>query len=271
MESDITELGPNHQNTIFGMHKLAIAYRAGGQPANAILTSKEALKRSLGRNDPMDHQGPLIAMNDLALAYQLNGQSELAIQQYEEAIRWLESRSGANPQLGFAVRENLGNVCLLIGRADRAIPHLRVMVKQFQEEFGEFDTRTASAQAVLGLSLLTVGAWGDAETVLRSCLKTREAQEPEDWKTFNARSMLGGALLGQKMFADARPLLLEGYKGMKDRQAIMPNESEVRLVEAVDRLVNLYVALEEPADVARWRNERATYPHERAPLPRHVR
>ena len=41
---------------------------------------------------------------------------------------------------------------------------------------------------------------------------------PDDWRTFNARSLLGGSLLGQKKYAEAEPLLLSGYEGMKQRE-----------------------------------------------------
>jgi len=33
---------------------------------------------------------------------------------------------------------------------------------------------------------------------------------PDDWLTFNTQSMLGGALLGRKRYADAEPLLVKG-------------------------------------------------------------
>ena len=42
--------------------------------------------------------------------------------------------------------------------------------------------------------------------------------EPDTWTTFNTKSMLGGALLGQKKYAEAEPLLLKGYAGMKRRE-----------------------------------------------------
>ena len=48
--------------------------------------------------------------------------------------------------------------------------------------------------------------------------------------------MLGGALLGQKKYAEAEPLLLAGYEGMKQREAKIPPEGKVRLTEALERL-----------------------------------
>jgi eukaryotic-like serine/threonine-protein kinase len=41
----------------------------------------------------------------------------------------------------------------------------------------------------------------------------REKTEPEAWATFRTQSLLGGALLGQKKYAAAEPLLVQGYRG----------------------------------------------------------
>jgi hypothetical protein len=87
----------------------------------------------------------------------------------------------------------------------------------------------------------------------------REEKEPESFMTFNAKSMLGEALLGQKRYADAEPLLVRGYEGMKQREAKLPAigiaEGKVRLNEALDRLVQLYDAMDRPEDAAKWRKE----------------
>jgi eukaryotic-like serine/threonine-protein kinase len=48
-------------------------------------------------------------------------------------------------------------------------------------------------------------------------LAVQEKNQPDAWSTFNAKSMLGGALLCQKIYAEAEPLLLVGYEGMKWR------------------------------------------------------
>ena len=52
--------------------------------------------------------------------------------------------------------------------------------------------------------------------------------------------MLGGALLGQKKYAEAEPLLLAGYEGMKQREKTIPALGNIRLPEALERLVDLY-------------------------------
>jgi hypothetical protein len=67
--------------------------------------------------------------------------------------------------------------------------------------------------------------------------------------------MLGGAFLGQKKYADAEPLLLAGYQGMKKQQAKIPPQGRARLAEAVERLLQLCEATDRNDEAARWRKE----------------
>jgi hypothetical protein len=69
---------------------------------------------------------------------------------------------------------------------------------------------------------------------------------------------LGGALLGQEKYAAAEPLLLAGYAGLREHaEQIPPPVRQLRLTEALERLVKLYEALEKGEDAARWRKELA--------------
>ena len=88
----------------------------------------------------------------------------------------------------------------------------------------------------------------------------REKTQPEGWLTFNTKSMLGGALLGQKKYADAEPLLLAGYEGMKKQEATVPPQGKIRMSEAVERLVQLYEATGKKDEAARWRQQRQALP-----------
>ena len=59
--------------------------------------------------------------------------------------------------------------------------------------------------------------------------------------------------MGQKKYADAEPLLLAGYEGMKQREKTIPPQGKVRIPEAIERLVQLYEATGKKNDAARWR------------------
>ena len=64
-----------------------------------------------------------------------------------------------------------------------------------------------------------------------------------------------GALAGQKKFPEAEPLLVEGYSGMKDREAKLPPAAKTRLPKAIRRLVDHYTAWDRPEEAAKWRKE----------------
>jgi hypothetical protein len=46
-----------------------------------------------------------------------------------------------------------------------------------------------------------------------------------------------------------------GYEGMKQREKTNPEQSKIRLTEAVERLVQLYEATGKKEEAAKWRNE----------------
>ncbi len=50
----------------------------------------------------------------------------------------------------------------------------------------------------------------------------REKSEPKAWTTFRTMSLLGDSLVGQTKYAEAEPLLIAGYEGMKECEAMIP-------------------------------------------------
>jgi serine/threonine protein kinase/tetratricopeptide (TPR) repeat protein len=94
-----------------------------------------------------------------------------------------------------------------------------------------------------GYVLLLLKQWQEAEPLLRESLTIREATKPEAWSTFNNKSILGEAMLEQGKFAEAEPLLLNGYAGLKDNPSIPKGlEGHDRRREALERIVRLYDA-----------------------------
>jgi tetratricopeptide (TPR) repeat protein len=104
-----------------------------------------------------------------------------------------------------------------------------------------------------GLHLLKQQRYTDAEPLLRDCLAIREQKLPDNWVTFDTKSLLGGSLLGQKKYAEAEPLLLAGYDGMKQREGKILPIYKYRLTEAIERLVQLYEAWDKPGKAAEWK------------------
>ncbi len=72
------------------------------------------------------------------------------------------------------------------------------------------------------MPLLAVRAFADAESVLRERNALHALTDPDEWTAFNAKAMLGIALLGLGKGAEALPLLEARFVGMKARAVDIP-------------------------------------------------
>ena len=87
------------------------------------------------------------------------------------------------------------------------------------------------------------GRFEDGERDARESLEIRRKYLAEGKpQTASARSVLGGCLLGQGRFAEAEPLLLDGFNGLLATRGI--GEEHTR--NALDRLANLYLQTNRP-------------------------
>jgi hypothetical protein len=131
------------------------------------------------------------------------------------------------------------------GKKQETIALVTEQVRSAREELPGGSPRLGVVLVNAGTSLLNVKAYAEAEPLLRESLAIREKQGADSWETHHARSQLGAALLGQGKHADAEPLLVAAYQGMK-RAATNPKQT-------LERLVLLYGAWGKPGEAARWR------------------
>jgi hypothetical protein len=155
---------------------------------------------------------------------------------------------------------NLGKAYCDAKQGEKAAPLLTVFVAAQRKRSKPDDPGFTGLLAQVSRDLLKCEQFATAEDMLRECLTIREKTQPDAWTTFDTQSMLGGALLGQKKYPEAEPLLLKGYEGMKAREKSIPPQGSTRIPEAVDRLIDLYTATNKPDEVKKWQAERAKYP-----------
>jgi hypothetical protein len=113
--------------------------------------------------------------------------------------------------------------------------------------------------------LINEKKFADAEEVARESLANREKNMPDKWLLFNTRSVLGGILLEQKKYAQAEPILLSGYEGLKQREDALPAAGRVCLSNSLDRLVKLYEAAGQSSKAAEWKRKLAQFDSVAAP------
>jgi tetratricopeptide (TPR) repeat protein len=295
-------LGPDHPDTLESMNSLAVGYRDAGKLDAALPLFEETWRQRKVRLGP-DHPDTLKSMNNLATGYWSAHRLDRSIPLFEEALRLREKKLGrdhpdtmmtvANLGVNYKDAGRLSEALPLLEetyRASRTIPTLRWVGVQLLDGYAKagrsaqaaaFKDLLADARnsvpkdspqlagmlAQTGLTLLQSKAFADAEPLLRECLAIREKAEPDAWTTFNTRSQLGGALLGQKKYAEAEPLLRQGYEEMKARAKSIPPQGSTRLPEALDRLIELSTATNQPDEVKKWQAERARYPGDRPARP----
>jgi tetratricopeptide (TPR) repeat protein len=250
--------GPDHQDTLFSQNALAATYWNLHKLDKSIPLFEKTLEKQRIKFGN-DHPHTLLTMANLGINYWSSGRRELGLARIEEAWKHIQARPGPVPADLRWIPSNLVMMYAEMNLHEKAEPLLRDFLDQTRIRFGANHLETGSAAATLGLNLLKQNKFKEAEPILRECLVIRQKSQPSVWTTFNTQSMLGGALLGQKKFTEAEPLLLQGYEGMKNRDRTIPPQATVRLLEAVDRLIDLYKVQEKPEDVKKWKSERAKF------------
>jgi hypothetical protein len=176
---------------------------------------------------------------------------------FRRALEGYRKAQGSDGELTLDLTLDLADVLDQTGRGVEAGPLFRAGLEGVRKRFGAADPRTAGILAVRGLSLVQQGKWAEAKAILRECLAIREKVQPDEWTTFNTRSLLGGSLLGQKRYAEAEPLIVAGYDGMKAREARIPPPGMPRFAEGAERVIRLYEEWGKKDKAAEWRTRLA--------------
>jgi serine/threonine protein kinase len=247
--------GSADPGTLEVMNVLACAYQAAGKLDLALPLFEEVLrwKRIIL---PADHPNTLTSMNNLALCYQDAGKLDRALPLYEEA---LERRKATLPPPDHPdILQSMNNLAwgyLVASKLDLALPLYEQTLTRIKPKLGHDHPNTLMIMGNLGKGYIQTGQTAKAVPILRECLAIRETKEPDGWRTFDTKSMLGAALVGEKRYSEAEPLLLGGYEGLRQREATIPPVHKIRLIEALRRLVQLYDAWGKADEAARWRKD----------------
>jgi hypothetical protein len=102
---------------------------------------------------------------------------------------------------------------------------------------------------------LDEGKYGQAEALSRVASASYEKTNVGVWERFNSQSLLGESLVGQAKYADAEPLLLAGYEGMKRREAAIPAAYRSLLDNARRSIGQLYEGWGKPNKAGEWRKQ----------------
>jgi serine/threonine protein kinase len=258
LAAQITTLGADHPNTLTTKSNLAVLYWQMKKLDHSIPLFEELVQQGKKKLGP-EHPDTLLALANLGVNYRDAARLDDGIRCLEQALAAIRKIPGPIPANLAFVPGALAQTYDGAKQYAKSEPLYREFLQQGRKQFGAAAPRTAGMMALLGQNLLAQKKHAKAESMLRDCLTIRAKKQPDDWATFNTKSMLGAALVAQKKYAEAEPLLKDGYQGIKKHQGKIPEVvRKVRLTEALQRLVQLYEATDNKKEAAQWRKELET-------------
>jgi tetratricopeptide (TPR) repeat protein len=262
------KLPPDHADTLASQYNLAFAYaeQIGGERGRGIALLEKTLGAWRTKFGP-DHADTLASQRNLAYAYRVNGRLDQAIWLLEQTLTAWRNKLGPDHPETLASQNNLAAAYQEWGEHPRAEQLFRDIVSRQASKHRAGHPIVACAMAMLGGNLLKQHNWHEAELFFRKCLPVHEEKSPGSWTTFHIRSELGGSLLGQKKYAEAEPLIVSGYEGMRFREAKIRPHDKSLLVEAGERVVQFYDAWGKPDKAAEWRGKIGSPADPRRPGP----
>jgi tetratricopeptide (TPR) repeat protein len=239
--------------TLARMNTLGCAYLEAGRLYDAIQVLEYTFKfqtTKLGE----DHPDRLTSMNDLASAFLSARQVVRAVPLLQQTLQLRKNKLGVDHPDTLVSMANLGVGRRAVGITKEAIALLEEALQRGRNRPGGLPASLAQVPFQLAKTYDQAELFTKAEPIYRDLLdQAREQFGAEDVRTASLMAVLGSNLLQQKKYAEAEPLLLTGYRGMKKREAKLPLSHKPHLTEARTDLVRLYEEIGKKDQAEKWR------------------
>jgi tetratricopeptide (TPR) repeat protein len=200
------------------------------------------------------HADTLDTMHNLAMNYGDVDRFAESLTLHEKVLELRKSTYGHENNPAWCLR-TFAQVCQRAGKLDEADRLLRDALAHTRKQNDSHAQRLGKANSLgwRALNLLLQQQYATAEPLAREAVAIFEKRRPDDPRRFYWVSVLGDVLLGQKKYHEAETLLLQGYEGMKRREARILAPEKRLLVEAGDRIVHCYEATRQTEKARMWR------------------
>ncbi|MHC4956377.1 MAG: tetratricopeptide repeat protein [Planctomycetota bacterium] len=250
--------GRQHLNTLSVVANLGVNYRDAGRLADAIPLLDEARRAAKEHSQLAWVTGELHAAYDIAFKTWLGlADPALAAKRWPVLIRSLETEAGADHAATLMAMNNLGYALARSRQFADAEAMLKKTIEREVRVLGEGHLMLLQTRTNLGEMYQLQERHAEAEKLLRQCLAEREKKEPNSFRLASTQSMLGRVLAEQKKFAEAEPLLLAGYKGLKENAGKTPDWGKYYLPDTLEWLAQLYEDWGKKDEAAKWRSARS--------------
>jgi tetratricopeptide (TPR) repeat protein len=248
-------LGPDHPETLSFEAGLARLHMAAGHWDTSLPLQQSLLRKQRRACGPA-HPDTLGTMQSLAMNYQYVNEFAKSLDLHEKLLQLIALTKRPEDPPPLFVMTTFAVACQRAGDLDRADQLLRGVVAYSQGQ-NDFQGRicVASNLGWLGQNLLLQKRYDDATRALREAIAIFEKELPDDARRFFWMSTLGEVLCGQDKSADAEPLLVRGYEGMKRQEAVLHAIWRARLIYAAERVIRFYEITQRPEKAHQWREK----------------
>ncbi len=254
LESYKRVFGPDHPYTQREMHGLARVSLLQGNYAKADQLESAVLANNTRLLGP-EHSHTLSTASMLAQIYLAEGKLAQAESLMKKTLQTNLRTFGPNHPESVYYAAGLAQIYERQGKLAQAESLLRTALDASRRSLGEHHRETTTVMVSLGGNLLQQHRYREAQAILDSAVQLGRDAHRNDWRFFYGQSLLGAALAAQHQYADAEPLLIAGYKGMKELASAIPADDRNKLAEAGSRIVSLYASWAKPSQQKQWQTE----------------
>jgi eukaryotic-like serine/threonine-protein kinase len=247
-------LGPEHPDTLNSMSNLAAGYYSQGKYAQAEALFGQALeiqRRVLGP----EHPDTLRSIGNLAVDYSAQGKYTQAEALFGQTLEVQNRVRGPENPTTLYTLSDFASMYQRQGKYALAETYAAQALAGRRQALGPEHPDTMESKADLALAYLSQGKFAESEPLAREAMQIDRKKQPDDWQGFFVESLLGASLAGQKKYAEAEPLLLEGYQGMLERKNRIEVPNWYHLDRAREWLVQFYLAWGKPEKAAEWKKK----------------
>jgi serine/threonine protein kinase/tetratricopeptide (TPR) repeat protein len=253
----VPKLGPYHPLTLDILSHLGHMYWVYQRAPEAIALLQEVRERQLMVLGGQ-HPNTLVTLLELGRAYRAAGDRNKALALYQQATVGVEKLQFEHSYAEL-ILDALAQCHEELQQLDPAIAWRRKCLEVVARQHGKESVPYAEELIRIGSDLLRQQKPADAEPGLRQALAILDKQA-NTGERLHAQSLLGAVLVDEGRYAEAEPLLLEAYRGMKHFATEHKGEGAFprgRQVDALKRLVQMYDRWKRPDQAAKWRQELA--------------
>ncbi len=250
------KLSPEHQFTLISMENVATSHLALGSSDKAI-PLLEKLEEINNRLHPgVDNRETLHGLSSLGSAYLDSGQINRALPLLERTVEKYKTALPPNHPESLQAMYTLARAYQAAGKNEQSISLYAETLAARRKALPPYHSQTMLNACALAANYISLERFGEAEKILREEMPPANSKQAKAWNGHQMRAILGIALLKQNNLAEAEPMLLDGYRGMKDTPATIPIPiRNKRLAECLTCLCQIYESTNQPEAARKWKKE----------------